>query len=242
MDNVMETMRARVRELMKPNKETGKAKETQKDLAKKIGISESWLSGKMKDKDFSIYDLAMLSKYYGVSADWLLGLTDSDPDTEIDSLSLHDLARILARLWKLSYIDVFEDMGEDEDPRGLCVYFPYDEKSLPEIRCEADLLRKIETEQEEDDIADLVNSETYDQARAFSNKTLGRFLIAITEALDALVENPAMNSEIMEHIINGELIRVPTNRLDYLKNDVLGTLVKMLPDLVNRTKRRAGKR
>jgi len=67
---------------------------TLSELAEKTGISTSSL-GKYENeefKDISPFNLTTLAKYYGVSVDYLLGLTEQKkrPETEVEELHISD--------------------------------------------------------------------------------------------------------------------------------------------------------
>ncbi len=64
------------------------------DLAAQTGLSKSALGEyeNNETKDISIYAIVTLAKFYGVSTDYLLGLTENKnhPNTELHSLHLSD--------------------------------------------------------------------------------------------------------------------------------------------------------
>ena len=64
------------------------------ELAEQTGISKSVLGSYENDegKDISHYSISILAKFYGVSSDYLLGLTEikNHSNTELSSLHLSD--------------------------------------------------------------------------------------------------------------------------------------------------------
>lgn len=79
---------------------------TLEDLARETGISKSALGKYEADdyKDMSPFNLVTLAKYYGVSTDYLLGLTQikNHPNTELHSLHLSDDMVDLLRSGKIN--------------------------------------------------------------------------------------------------------------------------------------------
>lgn len=79
---------------------------TLEQLAEKTGISKSALGKYEADdyKDMSPFNLVTLAKYYGVSTDYLLGLTQikNHPNTELHSLHLSDDMVDLLRSGKIN--------------------------------------------------------------------------------------------------------------------------------------------
>lgn len=68
---------------------------TLKELAERTGLSRSALEKYESDetaKDISPFAIQTLAKFYGVSTDYLLGLTENKnhPNTELDALHLSD--------------------------------------------------------------------------------------------------------------------------------------------------------
>lgn len=63
-------------------------------LAEQTGLSKSALGKYEADdfKDISPFSIVTLAKFYGVSTDYLLGMTETKnhPDTELDALHLSD--------------------------------------------------------------------------------------------------------------------------------------------------------
>ena len=66
---------------------------TLEQLAEQTGLSKSALGKYEADdfKDISPFSIVTLAKFYGVSTDYLLGMTETKnhPDTELDALHLH---------------------------------------------------------------------------------------------------------------------------------------------------------
>ena len=69
---------------------------TLEQLADQTGLSKSALGKYEADdfKDISPFSIVTLAKFYGVSTDYLLGMTETKnhPDTELDALHLSDNA------------------------------------------------------------------------------------------------------------------------------------------------------
>ena len=67
---------------------------TLEQLAEQTGLSKSALGKYEVDdfKDISPFSIVTLAKFYGVSTDYLLGMTETKnhPDTELDALHLSD--------------------------------------------------------------------------------------------------------------------------------------------------------
>ena len=67
---------------------------TLEQLAEQTGLSKSALGKYEADdfKDISPFSIVTLAKFYGVSTDYLLGMTETKnhPDTELDALHLSD--------------------------------------------------------------------------------------------------------------------------------------------------------
>ena len=67
---------------------------TLEQLAEQTGLSKSALGKYETDdfKDISPFSIVTLAKFYGVSTDYLLGMTETKnhPDTELDALHLSD--------------------------------------------------------------------------------------------------------------------------------------------------------
>ena len=67
---------------------------TLEQLAEQSGLSKSALGKYEADdfKDISPFSIVTLAKFYGVSTDYLLGMTETKnhPDTELDALHLSD--------------------------------------------------------------------------------------------------------------------------------------------------------
>ena len=67
---------------------------TLEQLAEQTGLSKSALGKYEADdfKDISPFSIVTLAKFYGVSTDYLLGMTETKnhPDTELDALYLSD--------------------------------------------------------------------------------------------------------------------------------------------------------
>ena len=67
---------------------------TLEQLAEQTGLSKSALGKYEADdfKDISPFSIITLAKFYGVSTDYLLGMTETKnhPDTELDALHLSD--------------------------------------------------------------------------------------------------------------------------------------------------------
>lgn len=67
---------------------------TLEQLAEQTGLSESALGKYEADdfKDISPFSIVTLAKFYGVSTDYLLGMTETKnhSDTELDALHLSD--------------------------------------------------------------------------------------------------------------------------------------------------------
>ena len=67
---------------------------TLEQLAEQTGLSKSALGKYEADdfKDISPFSIVTLAKFYGVSTDYLLGMTETKnhPDTELDALRLSD--------------------------------------------------------------------------------------------------------------------------------------------------------
>ena len=67
---------------------------TLEQLSEATGISRAALGKYETDdfKDISPFSIAALAKFYGVSADYLMGLTEikNHPNTELDALNLGD--------------------------------------------------------------------------------------------------------------------------------------------------------
>jgi len=79
---------------------------TLEQLAEETGISKSALGKYEADdyKDMSPFNLVTLAKFYGVSTDYLLGLTQikNHPNTELHSLNLSDDMVDLLRSGKIN--------------------------------------------------------------------------------------------------------------------------------------------
>ena len=75
---------------------------TLEQLAEQTGLSKSALGKYEADdfKDISPFSIITLAKFYGVSTDYLLGMTETKnhPDTELDALHLGDDAIEVLRL------------------------------------------------------------------------------------------------------------------------------------------------
>ena len=80
---------------------------TLEQLAAEVGISKSALGKYESDngKDISPFSIAALAKFYGVSADYLMGLTEqkNHPNTELDALHLGDDAIEVLRTGKFNH-------------------------------------------------------------------------------------------------------------------------------------------
>ena len=74
---------------------------TLEQLAEQTGLSKSALGKYEADdfKDISPFSIVTLAKFYGVSTDYLLGMTETKnhPDTELDALHLGDDAIVVLR-------------------------------------------------------------------------------------------------------------------------------------------------
>ena len=77
---------------------------TLEQLAEQTGLSKSALGKYEADdfKDISPFSIVTLAKFYGVSTDYLLGMTETKnhPDTELDALHLGDDAIEVLKLSK----------------------------------------------------------------------------------------------------------------------------------------------
>ena len=80
---------------------------TLEQLSEKTGISKSALGKYEADdfKDISPFSMVALAKFYGVSTDYLLGLTEqkNHPNTELDALHLGDDAIEVLRTGKFNH-------------------------------------------------------------------------------------------------------------------------------------------
>ena len=80
---------------------------TLEQLAAEVGISKSALGKYEADdfKDISPFSMVALAKFYGVSTDYLLGLTEqkNHPNTELDALHLGDDAIEVLRTGKFNH-------------------------------------------------------------------------------------------------------------------------------------------
>ena len=80
---------------------------TLEQLAEQTGLSKSALGKYEADdfKDISPFSIVTLAKFYGVSTDYLLGMTETKnhPDTELDALHLSDDAIKVLRTGKFNH-------------------------------------------------------------------------------------------------------------------------------------------
>ena len=80
---------------------------TLEQLAEQTGLSKSALGKYEADdfKDISPFSIVTLAKFYGVSTDYLLGMTETKnhPDTELDALHLSDDAIEVLKAGKFNH-------------------------------------------------------------------------------------------------------------------------------------------
>ncbi len=109
---------------------------TLEQLSAQVGLSSSALGKYESDdfKDISAYSIATLAKFYGVSTDYLIGLTETKnhPDTELSALHLDDDA-----------IDILKNLG-------------FNHRLLSELLCHKDFQKlMLDVEIYVDRIADM---------------------------------------------------------------------------------------
>lgn len=109
------------------------------DVEAELGISASTLQRMEANEDIRVgyQDILTLTKFYGVSADYLFGLADNDEkhrDTPIDQLRLSDAAIDLLKDGKLNNRLISEFIAHADFPQLLSAMEIYiDRKVLPQM-------------------------------------------------------------------------------------------------------------
>lgn len=201
---------------------------TQAEIAKSVlGYSDgSSLSRKLDPENtaqLTAKEVLLLAKHFGVSTDWLYGLTESDSESKLNDFSFRDLASVIARLWELGYVKIIPGKDIEETGRkGFYLYFPV---SSAEFLDSENIFFYNLAKQARKEMFRVIGHDCDPNVKGpaanlmkYNNQSLGNFLLNDLLPLKVLLDLKEAKEEWIDSNIQKYVNEVSSNKIDYCRN------------------------